>query len=187
MTFSIGMRAPSAAELMLDLVEQLTEPLGEEVRYVDPDLAPAREAHEIDEAAMLRVQRALAPLQQLDGSALREWFGRFITRYRAAQVASRPAREVSTDALMRALREGALLWRHPWSRFAWAGRARAATLFVAGSSHPCSAALAKTLCAQRQLGATELGKITAGDAATLLALVNDGHLVVQNARLRKQR
>ncbi|MEO8161592.1 MAG: cupin domain-containing protein, partial [Arenimonas sp.] len=44
MTFSIGMRAPSRAELLVDLVEELAASLPEESRYADPDLAEPRDA-----------------------------------------------------------------------------------------------------------------------------------------------
>ena len=40
MTLSVGMRAPAIAEMLGDLVDSLVEPLGEDDRYTDPDLAP---------------------------------------------------------------------------------------------------------------------------------------------------
>ncbi len=95
LTFSVGMRAPSVAELVIDLAESVAEPLDEEQRYADADLTPVRNAHEIDAAAIRRVATSLSVLREMDDAALRTWFGRFITRYRStheAVPAPRPLR-----------------------------------------------------------------------------------------------
>ena len=92
MTFSIGMRAPSQAELLVDLAEELAASLPEESRYGDPDLQEPADAFEIDDDAFKRVDQALAAWQDMDPAAKRDWFGRFITplprlrrRFRATQ------------------------------------------------------------------------------------------------------
>jgi 50S ribosomal protein L16 3-hydroxylase len=59
LTFSVGMRAPSQAELLVDFAEHLAERLPESNRYADPDLVPVREDGEIDAAALARVARSL--------------------------------------------------------------------------------------------------------------------------------
>ena len=59
MTYSVGMRAPSQAELALDFIETLAEMLPENWRLADPDLAPTRRDGEIDEAAIARVLSAM--------------------------------------------------------------------------------------------------------------------------------
>ena len=46
MTLSVGMRAPSRAELASDLADYLVERLPDEQRYRDPDLAPAKASGE---------------------------------------------------------------------------------------------------------------------------------------------
>ncbi len=59
MTYSIGMRAPSQAELLVDFAETLAERIPETARLADPDLVPARGDGEIDEAALACVMRAM--------------------------------------------------------------------------------------------------------------------------------
>src|SRR3546814_14720760 len=59
LTFSIGMRAPSSAELLGDFVDTLAADADDGQRFVDPDLAPAMDPHEIDDAAIRRVTAAL--------------------------------------------------------------------------------------------------------------------------------
>ncbi|HJU38703.1 MAG TPA: cupin domain-containing protein, partial [Tahibacter sp.] len=95
MTLSVGMRAPSVAELLTDLADTVAEPLTEDDRYDDPDLAVPADPHEIDAAAFARARRALAALRDLDDAAIDAWFGRYITRYRAAQTPQAPAKPVT--------------------------------------------------------------------------------------------
>ncbi|GMV30672.1 MAG: cupin [Rhodanobacteraceae bacterium] len=188
MTLSVGMRAPAIAEMLGDLVDSLVEPLGEDDRYTDPDLAPARDPYEIDAAALARVGRAVARLRELPDAELHEWFGRYVTAYRSAQTALPPPRAVTQEGLDAALLKGAHIVRFPWARTAWARRTRsAATLYVAGSSHTCSAALARLVCAQREITAAEVEPLSAADHRVLLALINAGQLVLTRPQRRSRR
>ena len=188
MTFSIGMRAPSQAELTGDLADHIAEHLPEELRYADPDLKPAKSTGEIDRAAIARLRTALPFAAALSDDMLRDWFGRFITRYRNAQVPAALEKPLDEAALTKQLKAGAQLLRHPWSRLAWTRLARSAgksdgTLYVSGHAYPATIALAQQLCEQRSLSTTG-GKSGSGELALLLALVNDGHLQLQKPRRR---
>ena len=178
MTFSMGMRAPAHSELLLDLAEHLAEQMPEAQRYADPDLTPARAAGEIDAAALARVrQQALGPLvAALSPPQLADWFGRFMTRYRAAQVASPPPRPTTAVAFAAALTAGRPLLRYPWSRCAWTRRGRAATLYVAGQAWPCSRATAMAVCGPVSITADAALALPAADRQRLCDLLNDGHL-----------
>ncbi|HET6545387.1 MAG TPA: cupin domain-containing protein [Rhodanobacteraceae bacterium] len=197
MTYSIGMRAPSQAELLLDLAATLAGTLPESQRYADPDLAPARAGGEIDAAALRRLLRALPWLRLsgdaepdegrapdgtggVDASLLGTWFGRFITRYRMAGDASPAARPMTDAALARLGARGAVLRRHPWSRFAWLRDGRAAMVFVAGEKHRCSLQLARRLCAHRAFPMSAAGTATR-DLAVVRRLLDGGHLVPAGA------
>jgi 50S ribosomal protein L16 3-hydroxylase len=182
MTFSIGMRAPSQAELTGDLADYLAERLDESQRYTDPDLAPARSPGEIDAAALARLRATLPFAAALDEDTLRDWFGRFITRYRNAQTPASPTRPLTLDLLRKRLDGGATLLRHPWTRLAWSRVRRGAVLFANGQAWPTRTELAQRLCAQRELHFDD-----APDEETLgllLGLLNDGHYVVRKARRR---
>jgi len=181
MTLSVGMRAPSRAELASDLADYLVERLPDEQRYRDPDLAPAKASGEIDRAALARVREAL-PFAALDDATLIDWFGRYITRYRVARAPAAPDKPGTEAALAKQLGDGAQLLRHPWSRMAWARVKGGAVLFANGQAYPASAELAERLCAERTL---EFARAPAAAERTLLlALVNDGHLVPRKARRR---
>jgi 50S ribosomal protein L16 3-hydroxylase len=182
MTISVGMRAPSRAELTGDLADYLAERLPDELRYADPDLAPVKAVGEIDRAALARLRQALPFAAGLDDATLTDWFGRFITRYRNAQMPVPPEKELTEAALRKQLDAGATLLRHPWARMAWARDKRGATLFVNGHAYPATADSALRICSERELAP---GKhLSADEAGLLLALVNDGHLVVRKGRRR---
>ena len=182
MTYSIGMRAPSQADLLGDFVDHLIEGLPEEARYTDADLLPARGDGEIDDAAIARVMQAM-PWVRLDSPAamasLRAWFGRFITRYRSAQMAAAPPRRLSDAMFLRAVANGASVRRNPWSRCAWMRDGRGAVLFVAGDGHACSLSFARTA---GSLDEFPLATGNARDAALLRLLIDAGHYVLVHPR-----
>ena len=183
MTFSIGMRAPSQAELTGDLADFIAEQLPEELRYADPDLKPATATGEIDRAAIERLKDALPFAAALRDDMLRDWFGRFITRYRNAQTPAPLEKPLDDAALAKQLDAGAQLLRHPWSRLAWSRGKSACTLYASGHAYPATPALAQQLCEQRALRVER--KLDAVERHLLLALVNDGHLLPRKSRRRR--
>ncbi len=169
LTFSVGMRAPSSAELVGDYLDNLIADADESMRYHDPDLVPPKDPNEIDAAAMVRAVEALNALRLNDPDKLGDWFGRFITTYRAGGevVASGDPRsriEIEWD-----LEHGAVLQRHPFSRLAWRRNGRGATLFCSGLEFSLPVkdaqrlAAAETLDGQAYAGLSEAGRNVAMD------------------------
>jgi 50S ribosomal protein L16 3-hydroxylase len=193
MTYSIGMRAPSQAELIGDFIDHLVEAMPEEARYVDADLAPARSAGEIDETTIARVTRAMPWLRvgateepdaaSIPASALRGWFGGFITRYRSAHAVAPNPRPLTDAAFARALKQNLRVQRNPWSRCAWMRAGRGAMLFVAGDSHTCSLRFAQAFCANVDFPVS--AAVNGKDRCVLRALIDAGHLAL--VRPRRQR
>jgi 50S ribosomal protein L16 3-hydroxylase len=163
LTFSIGMRAPSSAELVGDYLDDLIADADESMRYHDPDLVPPKDPNEIDAAAMVRAVEALNALRLNDPDKLGDWFGRFITTYRAGGevVASGDLRsriEIEWD-----LEHGAMLQRHPFSRLAWRRNGRGATLFCSGLEFPLPVKDAQRIAAAESIdGAAYAGLSEAG-------------------------
>jgi 50S ribosomal protein L16 3-hydroxylase len=182
MTFSIGMRAPSQAELTGDLADFLAERMPDELRYTDADLSPARHAGEIDAAAIVRLRQALPFAAGLDRDLLGDWFGHFITRYRNAQVAAPADKPTTEAAFSKAVQAGLRVLRHPWARMAWVRQRHGATLYVSGHAYPCSVELAERLCAERQIDFAKAPN--KDDRVLLLTLLNDGHLLLNKSRRR---
>ena len=80
MTFSIGFRAPSHAELLSAYVDEHITDLNDSLRYRDPDLSPDQNNGEIKSNVINKVQQILLS-QFSDTSKVEDWFGRFITEY----------------------------------------------------------------------------------------------------------
>ena len=179
LTFSIGMRAPSAAELLGDFVDTLAAEADEALRYRDPDLAPPVDANEIDAASMARVVEALNLLRMNDPDRLGDWFGRFITLYRSAGVAAPPDSAPSRIEVEWDLDRGARLLRHPWSRMAWRRAGKGGRLFASGQSFELPVRDAQRLAAADTVdGALYRGLADAGRDA-VFALLEAGHYRLQ--------
>ena len=185
MTFSVGMRAPSQAELIVDLAEELAARLPDEARYADPDLTEPAEPFEIDAAAFARVDQAISVLQSLGAAEKREWFGRFITRYRAAGEVSAGPRVLSLARVDTSLAKGGLLLRHPFSRAAWAadgpGKSGNALLFVSGESFRMDRRSARVLASYDALDDAALAKLDGDGRKALGELLQRGHYHLKRA------
>jgi 50S ribosomal protein L16 3-hydroxylase len=178
-TWSIGMRAPAASELLFDFAAHVAEALPESQRFADPDLAPARLSGEIDAAAIPRARGALGPIAaMLDDAALADWFGSFITRYRAAQAAV-PRKRALTPAALAARLPRSVVQRDPWTRFAWRRSGRNARLYAAGSQFDAPLAWARALTSTTRVvnGAALLALPDQPRGLALLAaLANAGYI-----------
>ena len=175
LTFSIGMRAPSAAELLGDFVDTLAADADESVRYRDPDLAPVDDPNEIDDAAMARVVEALNALRMNDADRLGDWFGRFVTLYRSAgevpaAEGGRSRIEVEWD-----LERGASLLRHPWSRMAWRRAGSEARLYVSGLGFALPVDDARRIAAAAEVDGALYRALSDAGRDAVVALLEAGH------------
>lgn len=175
LTFSIGMRAPSSAELISDYLDTLVADADESLRYHDENLAPPKDPNEIDAAAMARVVEALNALRINDPDRLGDWFGRFITTYRAAgevmpAQGNRSRIEVEWD-----LGQGAVLQRHPFSRLAWRRRKGGASLFCNGSDYALPIADAQRIAAAETLDGAAYAALSDNGRDAVIALMTQGH------------
>ncbi len=183
LTFSVGMRAPSAAELLGDLADSLLADADDDLRYTDPDLAVPADPSEIDAAAMARVVRALDLLRTDDPQRLGDWFGRFITLYRnAGQVAAPDDAEDASHSRIEIewdLERGAALHRHPYTRMAWRrtgnGDGDGARLYVNGEAHALPAADAAGIANAPLIDDTAYTALSAEGRSCVLALLGEGH------------
>ncbi len=179
LTFSVGMRAPSASELLGDFVDTLAADAPDSVRYTDPGLVPPRDPFEIDGAAMSRVVDALNLLRMNDPDRLGDWFGGFITTYRSAiePVADdelRPRIEIEWD-----LAHGANLLRHPWSRMAWRKANRDARLYAGGQAHAMGIRDARALAAADAIDGPLYDRLGPRGRDAVFALLEAGHYRLQ--------
>jgi len=162
------MRAPSSAELISDYLDTLIADADENIRYQDADLKAPADPNEIDTVAMARVITALNAIRMNDPDKLGDWFGRFITTYRAAGEVMAHQAAPPQEEVLEALQSGLVLQRHPWARLAWRRAKRGASLYVSGQDFALP-----VKDAQRLAGAEQL------DAAAYRGLSDKGRAVVQ--------
>lgn len=161
LTFSIGFRAPSVAELAGRFAAAVADAEDEERRYSDPDLAPPANPGEIPDAAIERVRAYLA--ERLDDRRfLAGWLGGLLTEPKEEREAPPPRKRRPAGALKRAI----------GSRLAFARDGKGVTLFADGEAYPAPAgAAAKAalrLCGDGRLAAEEAKAAWADPAAAAL-------------------
>ncbi len=150
MTCSVGFRAPSHRDLLLDFPEYIGEQLNEEVRYADPDLVPQGNPGQITSEAVKKVQKILTQYVE-DQDSLAQWFGRYMTSPKYLDEEPRQEEHRLVD-VHNHVKAGGKLIRNEGSRFAFQEHGGNFWLFVDGRQYTCSEAVAelvKKLCAER--------------------------------------
>jgi 50S ribosomal protein L16 3-hydroxylase len=153
MTYSIGFRAPSRAELVEGWCEHQAERMVDEDRYADPDLAHQACPGEITARAIDRLHGLVLDALS-DRDAFARWFGQHNSqpKYDADW---RPDAPIGHQALRASLAQGVPLARNPASRFSFIRQHDGANLlFVDGHAFDCAgdiAVLAEQLCDARVL------------------------------------
>jgi len=163
MTYSVGFRAPSAAEVLTHFTDFLGQFLPEEERYSDAGAEPASDPHQIQRDALDRL-KALLNEHMGDERLLMTWFGQFMTEPRYPELIA--GIEIDEDAFLGSLEDGAVLVRNPSARLAWSEVGADLVLFASGQSRLLSASqreLLKLICSAEALHIDNLGQWLADD------------------------
>jgi len=182
LTFSVGMRAPSVAELMGDYIDTLAAEADESIRYHDGDLAPQEDPNEIDADAMARVVEALNVMRMRDPDRLGDWFGSFITGYRNAHqvvAGGEPPPRIELEWLLS--QDQAVLQRNPFTRMAWRRAQNGARLFASGTAWPLPLRDARTLAAEPRLDGRAYAALSDSGRDAVHELLAQGHYTVLDA------
>ena len=131
MTYSIGFRAPSAAEVLTHFTDFLAQFLPDEERYSDADLTPTDDPFQIQSDALERL-RSMLKEHMGDERLLLTWFGQFMTEPRYPEKVQGP--EIDEPELFAALEDGAILVRNLSARLAWSEVDIGLLLFASGQS-----------------------------------------------------
>jgi 50S ribosomal protein L16 3-hydroxylase len=179
MTYSVGFRAPSAAEVLTHFTDFLSQYLTDEERYTDADIQPASDPHQIQSDALDRLKSLLAE-HMSDERMLLTWFGQFMTEPRYPELVAGPE-ELQEEDVVGSLEDGGVLIRNPSARMAWSEVDDDLLLFASGQSRYLPGKLRellKMICAAEALHIDNLGEwLTDEDARDLLCeLVKQGSL-----------
>jgi 50S ribosomal protein L16 3-hydroxylase len=154
MTYSIGFRAPSRAELIADYADDLVAEIDDDDRYGDPGLALQSNPGEIS-AAALDALHAMVTEKLADRAAFARWFGGYTSTRKYPDIDFTPDESVGAEDVRIMIGQGAPLCRNPASRFSFIrGEGHEVLLFVDGECFECggeTAVFAETLCAQDQM------------------------------------
>ncbi len=178
MTYSVGFRAPSAAEVLTHFTDFLSQYLTDEERYTDADAQPVSDPHQIQSDALDRLKSLLAE-HMSDERMLLTWFGQFMTEPRYPELVA--GEELDEQDFISHLQDGAILVRNPSARLAWSEVDDDVLLFASGQSRYLPGKLRellKLVCAADSLHAENLGAWLADeDGRDLLCeLVKQGSL-----------
>lgn len=182
MTYSVGFRAPSAAEVLTHFTDFLGQFLPEEERYSDPDVQPASDPNQIQRDALERL-KALLDRHMGDERLLMTWFGQFMTEPRYPELVT--GIDIGEEELLDTLEGGAVIIRNPSARLAWSEVGEDLVLFASGQSRVLSAGLRellKLICSADALHIDNLGQWLADDEGRTLIweLVKQGSLGFAN-------
>jgi 50S ribosomal protein L16 3-hydroxylase len=154
MTYSIGFRAPSRAELIEAWADDMVPDLSDSDRYGDPHLAQQENPGQITAEAISRVQGMMAETL-FDESRFARWFGQYSTTPKNPEIDWRPDAPADADEIRQKLAAGTRLIRNPASRFAFIRQsATSIMLFADGHCITCtdeSAGLAERICMESEL------------------------------------
>ncbi|MGF6592076.1 JmjC domain-containing protein [Pseudomonas sp. 2835] len=182
LTYSVGFRAPGAAEVLTHFTDFLSQFLPDEERYTDADAEPVSDPHQIQHDALDRLKKLLTE-HMGDERLLLTWFGQFMTEPRYPELVSgEPLDEVD---LIESLAEGAILIRNPSARLAWSEVDDNLLLFASGQSRLLPGELRellKLICAADALHIENLEQWLENDQGITLIceLVKQGSLGFAN-------
>lgn len=143
MTFSVGFRAPSHAELLSGWTEAALDGLTDDSRYVDALPFDRANPGEITAAELDRLH-AMAIERLSDRAAFARWFGEHTTAPKNPDIDWRPETGLDAQAIARAIASGAAFSRNPAHRFAFVRTGPdALELFVDGHMRDCRGPLAR--------------------------------------------
>ena len=179
MTCSVGFRAPSHRDILLDFSEFIGEELSDEVRYADPNLIPQANPGQITSEAVKNVQNILQHYVE-DHEGLAQWFGCYMTspKYQDEETVQE---EHHLADVRQYIASGGKLIRNEGSRFAFQEHGKMLWLFVDGRQYICSELmtdLVKTVCAERTF-ANPFGQSDEHDSL-ILDLLNRGSLYLSD-------
>jgi 50S ribosomal protein L16 3-hydroxylase len=183
MTFSIGFRSPTTAELIGDLATELLSGSYQNNKpYIDPPLSQALANGFIDSCFVESLKNLLVEVLT-DDNLLAECFARFMTARKYPELDL--ITEGKEQSWQSVVAQGGLVTWHPASRYAAiAQRSEKASDFtqyllaVDGELYPSPWRLAKLLCGQRHFSKADFATISKIETQLIDQLVSQGSLQI---------
>ncbi|MDM7322332.1 MAG: cupin domain-containing protein [Gammaproteobacteria bacterium] len=133
MTWSIGFRAPTHADIVGAVAEALVDRIPPKLRYSDPDLAPQANPGEISTASLTKLTRLVREALTPDDATLQRILGEWLTERNLNLGGLFPDNEpLHLDELQKRLEDGAVLRRVPAARLAFIAQPSKVLFFMDG-------------------------------------------------------
>ncbi len=165
MTFSVGFRAPSYADILLETAQELASELNEDLRYRDIHLSSHNLSGEISDDVINSLKDVLSSALE-NKQKLAQSFGKLMTR-------KNPGLEFDSEPC---LDTTAYVKLKPHARCAWYASNGAASLFIDGELYSCSKNCAVLLSEKR---AFQLSELDTSDMSLVHQLIEE-NLIVGN-------
>ena len=157
MTWSIGFRAPTHADIVGAVCESLVDRINPKIRYADPDLSPQANPGEISATALARLTRLVREALSPDDAALQRIFGEWLTERNLNLGGLFPDNDPLTmDALRAKVKDGEALRRVPAARLAFIAQPGKILFFMDGDCVELPEAerpLVEALCREQHVDA----------------------------------
>jgi 50S ribosomal protein L16 3-hydroxylase len=131
MTYSIGFRAPSHAELLVNYSDEVISHLDESMRYTDAGRASQQNPGEITAQSLNEIKTIINQLATND-DLLAEWFGRYVTEQKNDRQGFLD--EEQTEQVIALLKQGSALDVNPSVRLAYSREGDTTRLFINGET-----------------------------------------------------
>ena len=175
-SFSVGYRAVSHADLLNDFIAHITQNLSPKLTYQDADLKTQVHSSEITYDAINRVKNIFIEYLTPEHKEIDRWFGKYMSDPKTEHTDTPELSIESLDELIDEINNGAILNRHPASRFAFINSGNQSSLFVDGSDYNVSTNFAEKLCENRVITSNLLESASSGEANILITLYNSGSI-----------
>jgi len=173
-SFSVGYRAVSHADLLNDFISHITQTLSPKLSYQDADLKVQTHPAEITDDAIERVSDIFKEYLNPNHPEIRRWFGRYMSDPKSENNEAPEDSIESIDELLEEIQTGATLYRHPASRFAYNQQKGYSMLFVDGDDYVTSSEFAIQLCENRVIAIKLINTASQDEQKLLLNLYNNG-------------
>jgi 50S ribosomal protein L16 3-hydroxylase len=183
MTYSVGFRAPSRAELIGHYVDDLLDTLSDDDRYADAGLLRQSNPGEITPNALAALHDMV--LDRLsDRAAFAQWFGTYNSTPKYPDIDWAPDEAIDAAELSARWSGGEALCRNPASRFAFIRQEDGGvSLFVDGENFACvqnDVAFVEALCAQEHVVSDMLRLASDPMMELLVKLYNQGSIAFED-------
>ena len=181
MTYSVGFRAPSHAEILSHFCDEQLSHSNDFTRFSDAAFSQQANPGEISDEAIAQVQSILQSFVD-DKQAIKQWFGQFMTEPKYPELHNDEAEQFNHQELDILLAESEFLYRNPSSRFAFTEHQGTLTLYVDGEARYCEGAeaeLAQLLCGNTHIATIDL-PFRLKDTTLFQALFNQGAIYIDD-------